>query len=230
MNINIFQGILFCAAAASLFSVVQAHDKHDPGYQEEIIYQDGEKIVVKTIHLNIDFKKKYEELKEKWDQRQESWNAREKEHREAMNRLKERIDVDNEEYEKIEQLLGTRLWTQRSIEYLKDSAVIKVRHTYPSEEMVMEYSFLFKNYPEDGAGLKSTRRGYALLLLELSKVERGMTLKETEFVIGQTTALKSMVPSSSSTTCIPTRTTLCCWKSKKRRLLKSTSAIGTEVI
>lgn len=33
--------------------------------------------------------------------------------------------------------------------------------------------------------MKSTRRGYALLLLELSKVKRGMALKEVERVIGE---------------------------------------------
>ncbi len=185
MNTKLLQRMLLCAVGVLIFSTTQAHDEHDPGYKEEITYQDGEKIVVKTIHMHIDFKKKYEELKEKWDKRQESWEAREKEHHEAMSRIKEHIEVDNEEYAKVEKVLGKRLWTQSSIESLRKSAVRMARHSYPSEEMLMEYSFLFKNYPEDGAGLKSNRRSYALLLLSQGKIRRGMNLKEIESVIGE---------------------------------------------
>ncbi len=185
MKTKLHRTTLLCLSAVLLLSTAQAHDEHDPAFKEEVIYENGKKIVVKTIHMNIDFKKKYEELKEKWDTRQKALDAREEEHQEAIKRLKDRIEVDNEKYEKIVQLLGTRSWTQRSLEYLQGSVLIKARHSYPSEEMLMEYSFLFRNYPEDGAGLKSNRRSYALLLLSQGKIRRGMNLKEIESVIGE---------------------------------------------
>lgn len=164
---------------------LEAHDKNDLGYEETVSYENGEKVIVKTIHLNIDFEKEYEALKAKWDQREEKRNLREKQHQEAMSRLSDRLKVDNEIYERIEDLLGLRLWTESSVGTLQQRVIAKARRSYPSDEMLMEYSFLFKNYPEDGAGLKSTRRGYALLLLELSKVQREMSLTEIESVIGE---------------------------------------------
>lgn len=185
MKMKPYHSILSIAASSLLFSIASAHDEHDPGFKEEVIYEDGKKIVVKTIHMHIDFKEEYEALKAKWDKRQESWDAREKKHQEAMRKLREDLKVDNEEYEKIRKLLGARLWTQSSEENLQKSIVAKARGSYASDEMLMEYSFLFKNYPEDGAGLKGSRRSYALLLLSRSKVERGMTLEEIESVIGE---------------------------------------------
>lgn len=189
MNKTIFNKILSYASAALLFATAQANDGSDPGSKEEVVYENGEKVMVKTIQLHVDFKEKYEDLKEKWDKRQESWEAREKEHREAINRLKEHIQIDNEEYSKVETVLGRRLWTQSSVESLRESAVRMARNSYPSEEMLMEYSFLFKNYPENGTGLKGNRRSYALLLLRQGKIQRDMRMKELERVIGEPSSM-----------------------------------------
>lgn len=118
MNMKLSKKILLLTASVMLFLNASAHNEHDAGFKEEIINENGGKVVVKTIHINVDFQKKYEELKAKWDKRQESWDAREQQHNEAMKKLNERLEVDSEEYQKIRELLGTRLWTQRSIEYL----------------------------------------------------------------------------------------------------------------
>lgn len=118
MKMNPYKKILFLVPSLLFLTTGLAHDEHDLGYKEEIIQKDGEKIVVKTIHLNVDFKEEYEKLKEKWDQRQKTWDAREEQHRESMQRLRDRLEIDNEQYERIEKLLGMRLWTQSRLQHV----------------------------------------------------------------------------------------------------------------
>lgn len=185
MKITLSKKMLSIVAMTLLASIGSAHDEHSPGIKEEVIYENGEKVIVKTFYGHLDLKEEYESLKVKWDKRQELWDEREKQHAESMQRLRERLKVDNEQYERIRQLLGKRLWTQSSDENLQKSAIAKARLSYPSEEMLMEFLFLFQNYPEDGEGLKRSRRSYALLLLRHGKIERTMPLKEIESVIGE---------------------------------------------
>ncbi|MEM1223652.1 MAG: hypothetical protein AAGH40_12925 [Verrucomicrobiota bacterium] len=185
MKMNRFKNILSIGVSTFLFSIASAHDEHGPDFKEEVTYENGEKIVVKTFYGHVDYKEEYEVIKAKWDKRQESWDAREKKHREEIRRIRERVEFDTEQYDRIQRLLGKRLWAQSSDESLQESAIRMARGAFPSEEMLMEYSFLFRKFPEDGAGLKLNRRSYALLLLRHGIIERGMTLREIESVVGE---------------------------------------------
>ena len=178
---------LACLMGVSVGFGANSGSSDDPSGQSwtKTIEEDGVKVVVKEVQVNLDYKKLYEKIKSNKD--------------DEINALKDRLSKCEEinklaidEYEKIEKVLGLRNWTGNSVERLTERLHKQARSIAPSKETLKEYAYIFRNFPVNPSELPENRQFYLWQLLGGGEIQEGMSIVRLEELLGSPESKKSM--------------------------------------